>query len=218
MFEETIILSRPVERVEWAEEDFPLIDDLQEPAAEKHQAESMRSDDELVQQAEQLALEQAQTMQLEEIRDLFELINQSIEKHFGMMSRRMRTVENNVIALALAVAKKIIDKEIDVNPSVVRASIEKALQRMNEETDVVIQVNPDDKEIVEKHWQEIAPQHNMSGWKLEAKSGIGRGGCIIRSANEIIDATIESQMQLVEQVIADSMTSSLTPSEGIEQI
>ncbi len=218
MFEETIILSQPIKKVEWAEEVFPELDASRDSSSEKNQADSMLTNEDILNQAQQIASDQRQTMQLEEIRDLFETISQSVEKHFGMLSRRMRAIENNVIALALAVAKKVIDKELDINPNVVRTSVAKALQRVDEENNVIIQINPEDKEVIEKYWDELISEDHRNGWKLETKSSIGRGGCIIRSANEIIDATIESQMQLVERVLADNMNSSTTNSEGAVEV
>jgi len=217
MFEDTIILSRPIKKVEWVEEEFPSLGGAQEPIPGNGQADDMPMDEDVFPQAENIAADQARSMQLEEIRDLFEIVSQSVEKHFGMLSRRMHTVENNVITLALAVAQKIIDKELAVNPNVVRATVAKALQRIDEETNVIIQVNPEDKETIEKYWDEIT-KSNISGWKLEAKSDIGRGGCVIKSANETIDATIESQMRLVEQVLADSIKSTMATNEGVVQI
>ncbi len=221
MFKETIILTRPVKMVKWAEEELGqgkrsvLKSDREKENAGQDAGDHSFSKEAVLQKAEQIAVEQSQLMQLEEIKQLFETVNQSIERHFGMVEKRMKTVENNVITLALAVAQKVIDKELEVNPNVVRATVEKALQRMDEDTNVIIQVNPEDKEIIEKYWDEITKTDSVNGWKLEAKSSIGRGGCVIRSANEIIDATIESQMQLVEQVLADSTNSTLTGNEGI---
>ncbi|NOY57899.1 MAG: hypothetical protein GXO75_03065 [Calditrichaeota bacterium] len=219
MFKETIVLTRPVKMVKWAEEEFGQSTSSAMESENKKTRQG--AGDHFFgkgispQKAEQIAAEQ---LQLEEIRQLFETFNQSIEMHFGMVEKRMKTVENNVITLALAVAQKVIDKELDVNPNIVRATVEKALQRMDEDTNVVIQVNPEDREIIEKYWDEITKTDSVNGWKLEAKSGIGRGGCIIKSANEIIDATIESQMKLVEQVLAESVDSPLVKKEGTVQI
>ncbi|NIA31056.1 MAG: hypothetical protein GWP06_14235 [Actinobacteria bacterium] len=224
MFRETVVLTRPVKMVTWVEEELGqskspvMVSDHANKKTRQSAGDHFFGKGISPQKAEQIAAEQLQLLQLEKIRQLFETFNQSIEMHFGMVEKRMKTVESNVITLALAVAQKVIDKELDVNPNIVRATVEKALQRMDEDTNVIVQVNPEDREIIEKYWDEIIKTDSVNGWKLEAKSGIGRGGCVIRSANEIIDATIESQMKLVEQVLAKSVDSPLVKKEGSVQV
>ena len=119
MFEETIFLTRPVKMVKWAEEELgqssssAVESDRENKKARQGAGDHFFGEEVSPQKAEQIAAEQLQLVQLEKIRQLFETLNQSIEMHFGMVEKRMKTVENNVITLALAVAQKVIDKELD---------------------------------------------------------------------------------------------------------
>ena len=65
MFEETIILSQPIKKVEWAEEVFPELDASRDSSSEKNQADSMLTNEDILNQAQQLASDQRQAMQLE---------------------------------------------------------------------------------------------------------------------------------------------------------
>jgi flagellar assembly protein FliH len=111
-----------------------------------------------------------------------------------------RDVEADLVQLALAVARKIVDREVSLGPETVARIIRQALNRVEHAGRITIKLNPADLELL----ADIKPQL-LSGLPeadraaFEADEGIARGGCLIATDGGEVDARIERQFQVVEE-------------------
>jgi flagellar assembly protein FliH len=111
-----------------------------------------------------------------------------------------RDVEADLVQLALAVARKIVDREVSLGPEAVTRIIRQALSRVEHAGRIVIKLNPTDLELL----ADIKPRL-LSGLPeggraaFEADEGIARGGCLIETDVGEVDARIERQFQVVEE-------------------
>jgi flagellar assembly protein FliH len=109
-------------------------------------------------------------------------------------------VEADLVQLALAVARKIVDREVSLGPEAVTRIIRQALSRVEHAGRIVIKLNPTDLELL----ADIKPRL-LSGLPeggraaFEADAGIARGGCLIETDVGEVDARIERQFQVVEE-------------------
>jgi flagellar biosynthesis/type III secretory pathway protein FliH len=107
--------------------------------------------------------------------------------------------EPELVKLAVAVAKKIIVRNVEVDPGTVVQTAREALRSVRSERRVTIKVNPSD---------EVALRAQASSLKmLGAEVGelviignpsIEAGGCIVESDLGIIDARIDTQLASIE--------------------
>jgi flagellar assembly protein FliH len=111
-----------------------------------------------------------------------------------------RDVEDDLVQLALAVARKIVGREVSLGPEAVTRIIRQTLGRVEQAGRITIKLNPADLELL----ADIKPQL-LSGLPeagqaaFEADAGIGRGGCLIETDGGELDARIERQFQVVEE-------------------
>lgn len=111
-----------------------------------------------------------------------------------------RDVEADLVQLALAVARKIVGRDVSLGPDVVTRIIREALTRVEHAGRITIKLNPADLELL----LDIKPQL-LSGLPeagraaFEADAGITRGGCLIETDGGEVDARIERQFQVVEE-------------------
>jgi flagellar assembly protein FliH len=111
-----------------------------------------------------------------------------------------RDVEAELVQLALAVARKIVGRDVSLGPDVVTRIIQQALARVEHAGRITIKLNPADLELL----ADIKPQL-LSGLPeagraaFEADAGIARGGCLIATDGGEVDARIERQFQVVEE-------------------
>ncbi|MDO8945250.1 MAG: FliH/SctL family protein [Desulfobacterales bacterium] len=111
-----------------------------------------------------------------------------------------RDVESDLVQLALAVARKIVGREVSLGPEAVTRIIRQALARVEHAGRITIKLNPVDLELL----SDVKPQL-LSGLPeagraaFEADEGIARGGCLIETDGGEVDARIERQFQVVEE-------------------
>jgi flagellar biosynthesis/type III secretory pathway protein FliH len=121
----------------------------------------------------------------------------------------MESSEKAVLSLAMAIAKKVVQSEIEHNPDLTLAIIRKTLQKIKNTDKLCIKVNPNDLQKVRNSKNALL---EVSGQEvqisIEPENTVSRGGCLIETDMGDFDARLESQIQLVEQAI-------LLPSENI---
>jgi len=111
-----------------------------------------------------------------------------------------RDVEAELVQLALAVARKVVGREVSLGPEVVTRIIRQALGRVEHAGRITVKLNPADLELL----ADIKPQllkgmPEAGRAAFEADKGIARGGCLIETDGGEIDARIERQFQVVEE-------------------
>jgi len=101
----------------------------------------------------------------------------------------------DVLALAFAVAKKVIGRMIELNPQLIQDQLRETLSLLSRPSSVVIVVNPEDapllKEVLPALVGRLAQCEHA---ELKEDQSVSRGGCIVRTAGGQVDATIEKQV------------------------
>lgn len=97
--------------------------------------------------------------------------------------------------LAIAIARKIIGKELTVNPKAISDIVVQAIESADIHGACCIKVNPEDYEILGPMWDAIPSfQSPDNAWQLVADKRVSRGGCLIEINGGIVNAQIESQL------------------------
>lgn len=103
--------------------------------------------------------------------------------------------ESAVVKLSLAVAERIVGREIASQPAAPQALIAEALQLTAGASSVVLRLNPADVQDIKTHaadWQQMLA--NQRSLKVVADSEISRGGCLLETPAGMIDGRIETQL------------------------
>lgn len=113
-------------------------------------------------------------------------------------------IEQQVVKLALAVSKKIVHREIRVDPDIIQTLVRVALNHASEKSNVVIHLNPIDYNYLIERRQELS-QTEGRDIALVADKSIERGGCLIQTDCGDIDARIEEEFREVERVFFEGV-------------
>jgi flagellar assembly protein FliH len=117
-----------------------------------------------------------------------------------------RSAERRAMELALAVARKIVAREVQVQPEVVLSVVRKALERVAAADDIRIRVHPADLDYLEAYRRELAGLvENVDRIDLVADETTTRGGCLIETGMGGIDARIEKQLECVEALFLEEV-------------
>jgi flagellar assembly protein FliH len=110
----------------------------------------------------------------------------------------MRTqVEREVVKLAVEVAKKIVYREIRIDPAIIQTLVRVALSHVAEKSSVTIHLSSVDYAYLLKQRPELAQSEGRDVTYLSDNS-IEQGGCLIQTECGDIDARIEEKFREVE--------------------
>jgi flagellar assembly protein FliH len=113
-------------------------------------------------------------------------------------------VEREVVRLALEAAKKIVHREITMDPEIVQTLIRVARDRVTAKSPVTVRVNPADYNLVQQGLSD-ATRAGAADASLVVVSDrtVGQGGCLIETEHGDIDARIEEEFREVEHAFFD---------------
>lgn len=101
--------------------------------------------------------------------------------------------ERELVALATAIAERVVGGQVAVDHAIVQSMVRAALARIGAEDCVRLLVNPADLEAVRVVLGERALADDGRQVEIVADGSITRGGCLVRVGAGTVDARIESQ-------------------------
>ncbi len=122
--------------------------------------------------------------------------------------------EGEMIQLVLDIAKKVIGDELEFRTEAVSSLVGQALLQCKGVAHVVIKVSPEDYEIVLEKKDMIAHKNGFSG-ELEIKQdlSLAKGDCIIETPMGSIDASVQTQLEAIEEAFNEMLTQKESVSE-----
>jgi flagellar assembly protein FliH len=108
-------------------------------------------------------------------------------------------VEREVVQLALAVAKKIVHREIRADQEIIQTLVKVALSHVADKTGIRVRLNPADYSYLQEQRSEISAGGAGAEVVLLADKSIQRGGCLVETDCGNIDARIEEEFREVER-------------------
>jgi flagellar assembly protein FliH len=147
-------------------------------------------------QGEEAAREAAR----EQATPVFASFQRAAEEIVHLRARILRLAEEDILALALHVARKIIHQEVLSNREVLTTTLSRALDRLMDSDSVVVRVNPIDlQHALELQEDLLRTTGGIKALTIQADTTIGRGGCLVESSFGEIDARLEAQIEEVER-------------------
>lgn len=123
-----------------------------------------------------------------------------------------------VVRLAMEIARRIVKKQVESDPTVALAQVEAALAVISRPTDLVVSVHPKDRAVVEAALPTLAKRFSGGkGVELADDESVGRGGCVVRSRGALageIDATIATQADRIAEALGVRGVDTGTSGEG----
>lgn len=128
------------------------------------------------------------------------------QKSFETLTREMKEKierfqamsERDVVKLALAIAEKVVKREIVLDDQLVLRQINEAVKRVVGIERIKIRINPRDEELVRAYRTNIlATTDAVRELAIEADETITRGGCVIESDSGNVDALIATQSERI---------------------
>ena len=114
--------------------------------------------------------------------------------------RARREAEEDVVMLAVAIARKLLHREIVVDPESLLGLVKAALQRIDARELHRIRVNPEDAGALEQALNGPGSQRRI---EISVDQSLERGAAIFETTRGNLDASIDSQLKEIERGFLD---------------
>ena len=139
---------------------------------------------------------------LEEAKKVLGQFDQAIKDAVGQRSALLEEAKHRVLDLVLKISRKVTFDTIEADPEVTAEMINKVINRLIDKSRIKIKVHPDHLPLVEQSVDcFLAGSSAIKELSIEADSRVRFGGCFIETPTGDIDARVESQFDVIEDVI-----------------
>jgi flagellar assembly protein FliH len=124
----------------------------------------------------------------------------AIEELSGLRQRFRHEAEEDVVALALAIARRVLHRELTMAPEALLGLVKAALEKIEAREVHRVRIRPEDAPMVKQYLEKMGlPQ------KVEVISdpGLERGAVILDSSRGALDASVDTQLAEIERGLAD---------------
>lgn len=174
---------------------FRRVDDRNLVSRAREEADSIR--EAARNEGYQAGLEQARA-EIQQVRESFEMFMSAPQAVYEQIAP-------DILQISVDIAQKIIKKETEEDPQVLINTIIDVLKGLSkDENKISLRVNPVQADVVKQQVPEIL---NLAG--LDAKVSVladeevTEGGCLVTTANGIVDATIETQLSVIYEALKE---------------
>jgi flagellar assembly protein FliH len=131
-----------------------------------------------------------------ELRAAIEGATAMAERLSQMAPERTSEVAHSIAELALTVAKRIIQHEVRIEPSLLCASLEAAVSTINGSPEAHVLLNPSAVEPIREAWEALHGRAYLGKkWVFEGDPTLPIGGCTLRYDHGFVEAGLEAQLE-----------------------
>ncbi len=121
----------------------------------------------------------------------------------GSEERVFTEIAPNILGISLDIAQKIIKTEVKTDPQILLDTVMDVLKTLSKnEPKITIMVNPVQVQYVK---DTVPEQMNLIGMETNLSvlpdERISEGGCVVQTANGLVDASIEAQLEIVQNAL-----------------
>src|SRR4030095_15624726 len=111
----------------------------------------------------------------------------TLEERGGLRQTLIQEAEREMVQLALTLARRVVHREVTLDPELAAALAHVALERLGATTPATIRLHPADSPIVAQD----GARGGGATVPVVPDPSISRGGCLVESDFGSVDATIE---------------------------
>ena len=123
---------------------------------------------------------------------------QTLEELGELRKVMIRQTERQMVQLALAIAKRVVRREVAIDHDLTLMMARVALERLGDSTSVVIRLHPE--EFAATSAREDAPWAG-SHVSVVADASVSRGACLVESDFGYVDASVDAQFQEIARAL-----------------
>jgi flagellar assembly protein FliH len=136
-----------------------------------------------------------------EMQPVMERLNASIADIIAMRPDLRRRAERDVVQLALMIAKRVLHRELSVDKEALTAIARVAFERLTRSESYRVTVHPQFAAAVTA----VLPPSHAARVNIDADPNCAPGTLVIHSAEGVIDASVDAQVEEISRGLADRL-------------
>jgi len=137
-----------------------------------------------------------------EMKKALDQVARTLEELAKVKSKLRQEAEQELVKLALAVARRILYRELTTDPSSIEGIVHAALQKLQQREVSKVRVCPQAVAAVKAALDRIG---SRSGMEIVADPGLATGAMLFETSVGELDASIETQLQEIQRGFADRL-------------
>ena len=137
-----------------------------------------------------------------ELQPVVERLGRSIQEISNLRARLRREAEEDVVRLALAIARRVVRREISADPDALRGLVVAALEKLQGQEISRVKVHPSHVAMMKS-----CLQQSLNGGQVDILPDPSRelGAVIFETSRGNLDASVDSQLNEIERGLADRL-------------
>ena len=156
------------------------------------------------QDAYQQAFREGQAAARQDLAGQIETMNgrlaRTIEELTGLRRRFRQEAEEDVVALAIAIARRILHRELTVAPEALLGLVKAALEKLEAREVHRVRVSHQDAAMVQQYLEKMGLPRQV---EIVGDPGVERGALIFDTSRGALDASTQTQLAEIERGFAD---------------
>ncbi|MDD3594054.1 MAG: FliH/SctL family protein [Candidatus Gastranaerophilales bacterium] len=130
-------------------------------------------------------------------------LKKAVQSIMDVKRKAYETYQNDIAFIALDVAQKILQKEVQENPATIINIVNNVIKEISkDENRITIIVNPIDKDIL---INELNKQESRVKMCVETDTKIEQGSCRVITQSGQIDAAFSTQLQIIKKAFEEGL-------------
>ena len=127
---------------------------------------------------------------------------EAVKSAQASLQAALERAKPQVVRMALRVAEKVLRRKLETTPEAMLPMVDEALRSLQgqQQTRIVLRIHPADQPVLEsrrQHWLDRHP--GIGSLQIVVDESMSRGGCRIESEFGMVDATVETQIEVIER-------------------
>ena len=136
-----------------------------------------------------------------EFQPVMERLSRSLAELASVRSRVRKTAESDLLKLAIAIARRVLHRELTLDPGSIEGLIRVALEKLESRELCRVRVHPDQEPVI----RTLLARFSAAPVELIPDGTLQCGDVLFETAHGTLDGSIEAQLQEIERGFADRM-------------
>jgi flagellar assembly protein FliH len=136
-----------------------------------------------------------------ELQPVMDRLSRSLSDLASIRSRVRKSAESDLLKLAIAVARRVLHRELTLDPGSIEGLIRVALEKLESRELCRVRVHPDQEPVI----RTLLARFSAAPVELMPDPTLQCGDVLFETAHGTLDGSIEAQLQEIERGFADRL-------------
>jgi len=137
-----------------------------------------------------------------ELQPIMDRLSRSLSDLASIRSRVRKAAESDLLKLAIAVARRVLHRELTLDPGSIEGLIRVALEKLESRELCRVRVHPDQEPVI----RTLLARFSAAPVELIPDPTLQCGDVLFETAHGTLDGSIEAQLQEIERGFADRLS------------